>query len=78
MATNVQQAQLRGRYQQIIDHDRGRLMHLRRMTQIILHWQIHLALNIQHPRSIVANLLQCVLEGVESWQRGATMKGKVP
>ena len=55
MATNVQQAQLRGRYQQIIDHDRGRLMHLRRMTQIILQWQIHLALNIQHPRSIVAN-----------------------
>ena len=26
MAANVQQAQLRGRYQQIIDQDRGRLI----------------------------------------------------
>ena len=42
---------------------------LRMMTQIILQWQIHLALNIQH--HVVLLPTTCVLVGAESWQRGA-------
>ena len=45
------------------------------MAQIILQWQIPLALNIQH--RIVLLPTTCVLVGVESWQRGATKNGKV-
>ena len=51
MAANVKQAELRGRYQQIIDQDRGRLIDAFENddaeSQITLQWQIHLAFNIR-------------------------------
>ena len=49
--------------------------HLGMMTQIILQWQMHWALNIQH--HVVLLPITCVLVGAESWQRGATKNGKV-
>ena len=77
MAANVQQVQLRGRYQQIIEQDRvrGRLIDAFENDDAdTLQWQVHLALNIKH--RLVLLTITCVLVGAESWQREATKNGK--
>ena len=45
------------------------------MTQIILQWQMHWALNIQH--RVVLLPITCVLVDAGSWQRVARKNGKV-
>ena len=79
MAANFQQVQLRGRYQQIIDQDRGRLIDAFENDDAD-YIAVANTLGIKHSTScsIVANYFQYVLVGAESWQRWATMKGKVP
>ena len=71
MAANVQKVQLRGRYQQIIDQDRGRLIDAFENDDAD-YIAVANILGIKHStsRSIVASILHCVLVGAESWHRG--------
>ena len=70
MAANVQQVQLRGSYQQIIDQDRGRLIHAFENDDAdYIAVANTLGINIQH--HVVLLPTTCVLVGAESWQRGA-------
>ena len=76
MAANDQQVQFRGRYQQIIDQKRGRLI-----DEFENHDADYIAvanaLGIKHStsRSIVANFLRTGRCG--KFQRGSTKNGKV-
>ena len=70
MTANVQQVQLRGSYQQIIDQDRGRLIDAFENDDAD-YIAVANTLGIKHStsRSIVANYLRTGRCG--SWQRGA-------